>query len=452
MATYTTLPFRTQAGEFTFSFIGPGATNRPVEIETISPLKYDFEISNKDGLIDSVGFRMGSVDVVFFDDIGLNESLHQLLFSEVIDRDFAALTWKTPLGDEYRTRFEYQQQNIKTDYRERKTTIQFNPVRREDATMEDFFTSAAHVEYPTGFAFIDTDIDSSTDNFNGVMAGRFIQSCLLSMDPELTTADLIVTSGPSVAPSNATLSLFEVDLPANDTTDALVICDTAPVDGELDKTMTECLVEMAVMEGAFFGVAFGKGFYMSRIPNTPLTTEIDYNEVELLSFSVAPNILNSVIMTLEGRVGGTPPPTYPNLSFATTGFLRPRTRQRDIGIKRTVAAPFLNKVRYTGVFFEGRPVAAGPQTNHLENGLVKAGGRVYTRTFGAQLSRRIEIKIWGMNRIKPWEAFEFGSNAPAEFADITWRPSSLRYDIMEDTITIEAYDITSDGAYPNPFN
>jgi len=454
MATYTAEPFATLSGMVAFEFTGPG-TDSPVEIKDIGQLKYELNIPNKDGDIDRIGIKMGQLEITFFDEIGQNLSLYELLFSATFATNSAKMTLTDTFGDEKEVIFEYDQEGIKYAGMDRLITIQFNPpaLKGDDITMEDFFSNTG-TNRPASLSVDQFTYDDVT-TFDATRAGDFIKTYLKTLGENAADGDIIFRSADTDG-SGVTSTIYTTGSPSTGA-DTFLIADVGTAE-ENETKMVDVVATLAALEGSFFGYAFGVPFYMPRIDTTDKRF-IDYTQVEDWNLEITPRNIATVatsIIIADPETGIIISEEPPNLTPIATNIVEINpAASRNVGIFRDAARPFLNKARWDSgaIQWDGRfvtlfpysPSASGAQTINLELSVCKSGVANYTQTF---TGRRIDFVVWGIGSLLPWECVEFGTDAPARLQNKIFRPSSIRYDLIGDKVHVEAYEVTPVGYAP----
>jgi hypothetical protein len=73
------------------------------------------------------------------------------------------------------------------------------------------------------------------------------------------------------------------------------------------------------------------------------------------------------------------------------------------------------------------------------NAIASDGVDAYAQAFAKDV-RRVQITVWGIDTVEPWEPFTLDSSFPS-IVQGTYRPSSLDYDLENDKVTIKGYKI-----------
>lgn len=75
------------------------------------------------------------------------------------------------------------------------------------------------------------------------------------------------------------------------------------------------------------------------------------------------------------------------------------------------------------------------------NELTETGVAAYAKAYGADGANRIDIEVFGVDTIKPYECFELDSSFDVPLANKIYRASEAEYMFNEDRIKIKAYQI-----------
>jgi len=227
------------------------------------------------------------------------------------------------------------------------------------------------------------------------------------------------------------------------------------------------LKDLAGIEGSVFGTGFSKNFYFNRLDRTQANTvTLDYDMV--LDFKPKPFYLSLGTSIVAQRADGTRGNFAPNggqekfgsLSFADNGTIDTRipnvidytsialgnaNASKELKMELAPAYPFLNKGMAFGGLLDGDYVLGGVDATKddlLESALTANGLRSYfqalNRTDGGI---SIEFSIMGATMIFPWQTIQFDTRAPEKYRNRQFRPTSIRYNFVNDTVTVTAYQI-----------
>lgn len=75
------------------------------------------------------------------------------------------------------------------------------------------------------------------------------------------------------------------------------------------------------------------------------------------------------------------------------------------------------------------------------NEIAQQGVDSYAKAYAATGERRIELTIFGLDTLKPYEVIEFDSSFDSPLNGAVYRPSTIEYNFVTDKIKVEAYQI-----------
>jgi hypothetical protein len=235
------------------------------------------------------------------------------------------------------------------------------------------------------------------------------------------------------------------------------------------------LKDLAGIEGSVFGTGFSKNFYFNRLDRTSSSTvTINYDMVT--DFKPTPFYLSLgssiVAQRADGSRGigsdrygsmrfGANDTRVPNLVDYTSVALGNANASKELKIELAPGYPFLNKGKIAIGGWEGDYTTGsagsglGPQLDtQLEAILTANGIRSYFQALNnTEGGISIEFTVMGAVSMLPWETIQFDTRAPEKYRDRQFRPTSIKYNFVNDTVTIKAYqidDITT-PVYSDPY-
>jgi hypothetical protein len=235
------------------------------------------------------------------------------------------------------------------------------------------------------------------------------------------------------------------------------------------------LKDLAGIEGSVFGTGFSKNFYFNRLDRTSgSTVTINYDMVT--DFKPTPFYLSLgssiVAQRADGSRGigsdrygsmrfGANDTRVPNLVDYTSVALGNANASKELKIELAPGYPFLNKGKIAIGGWEGDYTTGsagsglGPQLDtQLEAILTANGIRSYFQALNnTEGGISIEFTVMGAVSMLPWETIQFDTRAPEKYRDRQFRPTSIKYNFVNDTVTIKAYqidDITT-PVYSDPY-
>lgn len=282
------------------------------------------------------------------------------------------------------------------------------------------------------------------------------QSLFFIIDEIISPTQIRVSSpSPPVVP---VLGLYEINLHAR-----LMVTS--------DITALSTIQGLAGIEGSIFGTGFGKNFFINRIQTQDIV-EIDWKDVvefdsEINYNPIGGGFVKQVAKTIkdletgELNVGTENFGVFPTTSDLTLPVITQGRVDKEeiegndsrVNLRLAPAYPFLSKGRYfpqQGRFF-GKYTS--PVKWDFDSSPVVALCRTGLRSIKRALSSdgttdRIEGVILGAKKIMPYQLVRF-VNAPEAFNLKLFRPTSLEYDFVNDTVTINDYELSPEDV-PDP--
>jgi hypothetical protein len=224
------------------------------------------------------------------------------------------------------------------------------------------------------------------------------------------------------------------------------------------------LKDLVGIEGSVFGTGFTKNFYFNRLDRTEANTvTLDYDMV--LDFKPKPFYLSLgtsiVAQRADGTRGNVAPEggadkfgswslgnldtRIPNLRDYTSITPGNSNASKELKIELAPAYPLLNKGQSITDGFDGDYTNGGidAQTDTTLESILTANG---IRSFFQALNKAeggisIEFSIMGATMIFPWQTIQFDTRAPEKYRNRQFRPTSLKYNFVNDTVTVTAYQI-----------
>ena len=217
----------------------------------------------------------------------------------------------------------------------------------------------------------------------------------------------------------------------------------------------EVFQDMAGIEGAIFGTGFSKNFYLNRIRDGETVT-IDFGDIidsgrQPYFSPLTGNVVQTIIDYDKDGPSSfgdyTGDDGIPNLS--PTGAESPGAKSATSSLDIALAPgyPFMckgqvNKDGGTVTVDGSYTIAEGWQSDEeLERNICIAGLTAYLQALATRGERQvIEFEVFKATKIKPWDLVSF-ENAPDKYSDRKFRPTSLEYDFVADTVKVTAYEI-----------
>jgi hypothetical protein len=226
----------------------------------------------------------------------------------------------------------------------------------------------------------------------------------------------------------------------------------------MEQPALKALKDLAGIEGSVFGSGFSENFYFNRLRgDAGEDISIDY-ETQVVDINPKPYYLSLGTSLVSQRadyrrVGekqfGVYPSTIdvqnrglPNLTDRGSIARGNENATKELKIELAPAYPMLNKgIRENDGTFNGDIIL---QDTQLESALTANGLSSYFQALNSISGNiYIEVTLLGAFTIKPYNTISFGSDAPERYADKTFRPTTISYDLKNDTVTIKAYQINT---------
>jgi hypothetical protein len=226
----------------------------------------------------------------------------------------------------------------------------------------------------------------------------------------------------------------------------------------MEQPALKALKDLAGIEGSVFGSGFTENFYFNRLRgDVGEDISIDY-ETQVVDINPKPYYLSLGTSLVSQRadyirVGEKQFGVYPSsASFENRGLPNLTDRgsiargnenaTKELKIELAPAYPMLNKgIRENDGKFNGDSIL---QDTALESALTANGLRAYFQALNSISGNiYIEVTLLGAFTIKPYNTISFGSDAPERYANKTFRPTTISYDLKNDTVTIKAYQINT---------
>ena len=222
----------------------------------------------------------------------------------------------------------------------------------------------------------------------------------------------------------------------------------------------KALKDLAGIEGSVFGTGFSKNFYFNRLDKTSgNTVTLDYNMV--IDFKPMPFYLSLGNSIVGQRADGTrgvgadrfgslrgfnnTDTKIPNLRDYTSIALGNANATKELKIELAPAYPFLNKGRKTINGIDGDYNLGGidAETDTILESILTANG---LRSYFQALNRTeggisIEFTLMDAVSVLPWKTIQFDTRAPEKYRNRQFRPTSIKYNFTDDTVTIKAYQV-----------
>lgn len=248
---------------------------------------------------------------------------------------------------------------------------------------------------------------------------------------------------------------FELNLKS-----ASAIAIPSPIDFLFDRTVETknvrvwpMMVDLASLEGGYFGTGFGKNFYVNRSSDsqtemvtlgindiTSLKTAGKYDFLQFISvaqlvFGIQENFIDS----------SSPNRRMPRMTQASAfEQFDEKYSQTFISQSRTLF-PFLNNAQrvtsgeFSGFLWDGDYAPVLPKQEPVQ-GLVNAGLKAYKQIFTGE-GIWADIEFMPAALVKPWMSIRFDQTMPESYQGKLFRLASISYNILNNTASARIYQI-----------
>lgn len=415
-------------------------TNTTVDVLEIGDLKFDFDIAESETDATSIYSRIGDSTLKIRNTLGNGDDFFntiKLISTNPFRVKFELVANSGSTYDFYFYAFKNDVRIVESD---RHCSIKLRPIYYGGKGGGDYFNGTIENVDPSAYledAYIDNE-----ENTQVVASGRFIRDALKSFSG---VNDLILISD-----AHQDITSFSNGVTYNLVGDPFPPSGDTLVDPDgLAVSMLEVLLNFAGEEGAIFGSSFSKNFYVKRAStnNKVTLTFSDIEDIETMhtDYQYATiTVVSSGGTSYDGvtQLSDNTTTTYNSLSNRTFSF----TSRVTLGLNgqwRTNVqlnppiGNYVNNVFYLGADGQGTDV----DTTDSVSG--------YAAALGADLSDRVELTVFGFDKILPWTPFEISSSTDvalpsgvsSRHSGIVFRPTSLVYSFNDDKVKVKAYKI-----------
>lgn len=415
-------------------------TNTTVDVLEVGDLKFDFDIASSETDATSIYSRIGDSTLKIRNKLGNGDDFFNIikLISTNPFRVKFELTANS--GSTYDFYFYAFKNDVKIVEKDRHCTIKLRPIYYGGKGGGDYFNGTVENVDPAAYledAYIDNE-----ENTQVVASGRFIRDALKSFSG---VNDLILISD-----AHQDIVSFSNGVAYNLVGDPFPPSGDTLVDPDgLAASMLEVLLNFAGEEGAIFGSSFGKNFYVKRAStnNKVTLTFADIEDIETIhtDYQYATiSVVSSGGTAYDGvtQLSDNTTTTYNSFSNRTFSFTSKVTLGLNGQWRTNVqlnppVGNYVNNVFYLGADGQGTDVDTADSVTG------------YAAALGADLSDRVELTVFGFDKILPWTPFEISSSADtalpsgtsSRHSGIVFRPTSLVYSFNDDTVKVKAYKI-----------
>jgi hypothetical protein len=403
-----------------------------IVVQKLGSIKIDNDIDRGERQISTLTTSYGAVTVVFWDNTTNQVSLFDTIRANATD-DIPARVLIDTNGVQTSFAFTVRKSQISFDERAQLTTVQFLPPVFTDSGTQALIAGSARLRVWDG--------GGSLGTYDCLSAHDFILEALESMSGGTTTEFEARTIAVNYVHGSSNFRLQSIFDPATTTNDRVhfVITDRTNV------SVTDIIARLSALNGALFGFAFGRNYW---IPKNSITAPVTLSATNLDELTVIP-IARSVrdisvrlvnVQTSQSNILANSVATrdYSGQGDRSISYAYDLGNNFQIGIWQSTQFDgdgVMNDLRNAGgtqpeVFLVGQPASTGAVDS-------------YASVYGAGGNRiRITATINDVYALKPWQCFQFDTTVPARYRTRIYRASTLEYDFIKGTCKLSAYSIT----------
>ena len=391
------------------------ASSVQYEICDLGKFIYDFAVTTDVDDIDKIGIRAGSVSISFFDNPDADH--YQSIYDAYFDGTSTLITGcqikiYNPSGAASADiiKCTFSNQDITYDINQRKTTINFQPLKPSDVSVDSIEDLIANSDSQT-YGNIDPEI-----NFLALPVPDFISDALDDIYGSAGTS--IVISNFDDTPTQGEFIWWVFDDKQDSETGVL----TAP----------EQLANIAGVEGSVFGNMLGKKVYFARNVTGSQTVTMSESDFKSLKLETPPKSKYRELKVTHGSLTSTSTSAELNSSADKTANFS--FRKGNVA-KREVTA-------------DG-PIFYSYGSSDVSDATVAAiGVAAYEKVLLDTPTPTLSGTFFEVNKVLPHECMviSFGDASTGATRLInplngTYRFSKVTYDLVKDTVDFEAYKI-----------
>lgn len=444
------------------------------ELEDISSIKYDFDLTKPDNTVNTVQARLGSVTVKMFDELSnggsLYDSMEAAIGTPVSGVGFNNVNvglYFEALGSASNVKFPFVAKfpDMKFDDKRAITSFQLNPPIF-DTNMKQYWAGGLPLAQPSNVSYQRAWFDGITGRsvtYNAIGIGDFALHVVKQFNPEassnvylpatpqyFTNQTVLAASGTSTNNITAVLDYRVGDLASN----------TFLVETVNNTKVINVLAAAAGLDGCIFGSAFGINFLVDRRNVADLQT-LTNNDITDVTTTYGATSYNAITVQVQNFVpfwanvggNGRNPDGTTTVGAATPMWpdIRQDTefnRLYDFGAQNivfqtgTLHIQTGNYVPGTASYYSNINIAKttnDPEEEFAQRSLAAMRRALKTESFISK-QKIIQTEILGISKLKPHQPFELDASVGSKFSG-KYRPSSLEYDLKADKIRVSAYQI-----------
>jgi hypothetical protein len=386
------------------------------EICDLGKFTYDFAVTTDVDNIDKIGIRAGSISISFFDNVDATS------YKSIYDAYFDTTDPQTELttniniynpsgaGSADVIKCRFNNQDISYDINQRKTTINFQPLRPSDVTsvsIDDLITNTSKNVYT----------NTATPSLAGIVVRDFIDDALDDMFGS-SGSNIVVTNFSATDPSFGEDVFFVFDEKQDTESGTL--------------NVFEQLANIAGVEGSVYGNMLGKKVYFARNITGGQTVTMNESDFKSLKLQNPEKSKYSQLKVTHGNLNSESTSSAINPDADKTANFSFRKGNVD---RRDVAAdgPILYSYGTTSLF---------------TNAAAVFGVASYEKVLLDTQIPTLSGTFFGANKVLPHQCMvisfadnNIGGSRLIKPIDGTYRFSKLTYDLVNDTVDFNAYKI-----------
>lgn len=386
------------------------------EICDLGKFTYDFAVTTDVDNIDKIGIRAGAITISFFDNVNATS------YKSIYDAYFDTTDPQTELtsniniynpsnaGSADVIRCRFNNQDITYDINQRKTTINFQPLRPSDVTsvsIDSLISTTSKNVYT----------NTLSPSLVGIVVRDFIDDALDEMFGS-SGSNVVVTNFSATDPSFGSDVFFVFDEKQDSEATTL--------------NVFEQLANIAGVEGSVYGNMLGKKVYFARNITGGQTVAMNESDFKSLKLETPKKNKYSQLKVTHGSLNSTSTSSVINPDADKTAnfsFRKGNVDRRDVA----AAGPTLYSYGTSSLF---------------TNAAAVFGVASYEKVLLDTQIPNLSGTFFGANKVLPHQCMvisfannNIGGSRLIKPIDGTYRFSKLTYDLLNDTVDFNAYKI-----------
>jgi len=425
--------------------------NASVEIDDISSLQYDFDLTDSEDIISKIAIIPGVATITLNDTMDNLASLYDTLQAQ-IGAPSPTLGYTTISATLYRFPydtntlatleqaiqefpFQVQFNGVQLNELSGETTMRLLPPQAVSLNVAQFMTNVTGNKPTQNFALALGGIHEST-----VYApGDVMRSLTANLNKTaLTTVFESSPIGGGPFPPVTYPDYANVGIVGNVSFFVTEFASGSASTGQIYDNYKS----MAGLDSAVYGSAFGTNFYVGRL-TTNHKVVLTFDDVVSVNMIKVNRDINLQTFAITN-----PAPSLSQIAPDTDSAGFNGLSTRNVGISYSSHTPILTKAKVTILNTNVEGQYAGFATPDIEASALRSAQQGYSNGLGSAAWKvehlRIQLDVMSIDKIRPWEVFEFNryaSGIPDRYKNKLFRPSAVQYDLKKDRATITAYQI-----------